>query len=107
MTSWGEHILPAGEYDVLFLEAKPMPLVIVLGMGIVAMIAPVQVEACERSQVNTLLFGPSAQPPQVQLLRLATLEIDLRFLDDTSLGALPGVLALPLRSNTHAFRAVS
>ncbi|MGH9353820.1 MAG: hypothetical protein ACRD2G_16935 [Terriglobia bacterium] len=98
---WGEHILPAGEYDVIFMEATPLPLVIIVGMDIVAMIAPSRVAACEKAPVNTLLFSPGAQPPQVHLLRLATLELDLRFQEGAAADAHPGVLALPLRPDAR------
>lgn len=103
--SWGEHILPAGEYDVIFMEATPMPLVIVVGMDIVAMMAPARVAACEKALVNTLLFSPGAQPPQVHLLRLATLELDLRFEGSPAADAHPGVLVLPLRPDACASAA--
>ncbi|HEV2419581.1 MAG TPA: hypothetical protein VGX94_17435 [Terriglobia bacterium] len=102
---WGEHILPAGEYDVIFMEATPLPLVIVIGMDTVAMIAPVRVAACEKASVNTLLFSPGQQPPHVHLLRLATLELDLRFEEGVAANAHPGVLALPLRLDARALAA--
>lgn len=93
---WGEHILPAGDYDVIFMEAVPLPLVIVVGMDIVAMMAPTQVATCAKAPVNSIHLSPGNEPPQVRLLRLATLELDLRFEENAS-GARPGVLALPLR----------
>lgn len=104
---WGEHDLPAGEYDVIFMEAAPLPLIIVVGMDVVAMIAPSQVSACAKAPVNSLHLNPASEPPHVQLLRLATLELDLRFEDAAGPGAHPGILALPLRLDAQARSAAN
>lgn len=98
---WGEHVLPAGDYDVIYMKAEPLPLVIVAGMDVVVMLAPTQVSACVKAPVNTLHLSAGSDPPQVQLLRLATLELDLRFEETLSANAHPGVLALPLRLNAR------
>lgn len=100
---WGDYNLPGGDYDVIVMEASPAPLVIVAGMGMVAMIAPSSVSACQPMPIDTLVISPGTRPSQIHSLRLGALGIDLRFAEETDDGCRPpGVLILPLRLGEKA-----
>ena len=104
---WGDQTLRPGEYSLFFLGIRPAPVVVIEGNGVSAILAPSPIGACERARLNALFLCPAVEPPQVQLLRLASTGIDLRFQEDAPRDAHLGVLALPLLNGVEAWKGTS
>ncbi|MGH9405947.1 MAG: hypothetical protein ACRD3D_08955 [Terriglobia bacterium] len=94
--SWGDLTLRPGRYDLFFVETRPGPVVVIRGMGVAAIIAPSHVGPCGKTRLCALFLSTSSEPPRVQMLRLPSMGLDLRFHASFPADVDPGVLVLPL-----------
>jgi hypothetical protein len=96
---WGDEVLQAGEYELIFLSLGASPIVAIHGGGVAAMMKPCHVDELSGTFLSTLFLKPNASAPQVQLLRLAVAGLDLYFQKTRTSRARRGVLAVPVQED--------
>ncbi len=98
---WDDHVLSPGKYEIILVDTSSAPVVAIHGRGVAAMVTPAYINKLEGTQVSILFLMPGEPLARVQLLRLASAQVDLRFQESTPDDGCPTILALPLREHAR------
>ncbi|MGH9448144.1 MAG: hypothetical protein ACRD3O_20850 [Terriglobia bacterium] len=96
---WSTCVLSPGKYHVILVESASAHVVAIHGTNVAAMLTPDHVSALQGTHLSTLFLMPATPLARVQLLRLASAQIDLHFRDAAPNNSSPTILALPLSEN--------